>query len=59
MSRIDVVPADKDKFKVLVNFVQHGISYSTVALANQEAAKLKAEHYPKAEIHLSKAKVKA
>ena len=40
MSRIDVVPADKGKFKVLVNFVQHGVPYTTAALANQEAKKV-------------------
>jgi len=56
MSRIDVIPDEDDKFKVLINFVQQGVSYSTVALANQEAAKLRDAHYPKAEMHLAKEK---
>jgi hypothetical protein len=41
MSRIDVVPADKGKFKVLVNFVQRGIDYSSKSLAEHEADKLR------------------
>jgi len=37
MSRIDVVPAEKGKFKILVNFIQRGIEYVSPDLANQEA----------------------
>jgi hypothetical protein len=37
MSRIDVVPAEKGRFKVLVNFMQRGVAYSNPALANKEA----------------------
>ena len=48
MNRIDVVPAEDGKFKVLHNFIQHGISYSTKELAEQEANKLKEKFYPKA-----------
>lgn len=43
MAYISVVPAEKGKFKVLVNFIQRGISYSTQALAQKEANKIKAE----------------
>ena len=41
MSRIDVVPAEKGKFKVLVNFIQRGIEYSSKALAEHEADKIR------------------
>jgi hypothetical protein len=51
MSRIDVVHADKNKFKVLVNFIQRGIEFSSGKLANLEATKLQAE-YPQSELHL-------
>ena len=54
MSRIDVVPGDEHKFKVLVNFVQNGVELSSRDLANQEAVALKKKHYPKAEMHLCK-----
>ena len=54
MSRIDVVPAEKKKFKVLVNFIQKGIPFSSPELANSEAAKLHAEN-PRLELHLAKA----
>jgi hypothetical protein len=51
MSRIDVVPAEKHKFKVLVNFIQRGIDFTSDALANSEAVKLHAE-IPQCELHL-------
>ena len=41
MPNIIVVPAEKGKFKVLVNYVQRGIDYSSEALANQEADKVR------------------
>ena len=56
MSRIDVVPAEDDKWKVLVNFIQHGVDLVSPTLANQEAKKLKKEHYPGAIITLCKHK---
>ena len=40
MSRIDVVPAEKGTFKVLVNFIQRGVPYHSPRLANQEAKKV-------------------
>jgi len=40
MKNIIVVPAEKGKFKVLVDFIQRGIEYSSEALAKQEANKL-------------------
>ena len=52
MSRIDVVPAEKDKWKVLVNFIQHGVDFASPDLADSEAEKIKKEHYPKADMHL-------
>ena len=41
MKNVTVVPADKGKFKVLVNFIQRGIEYSSEALANIEADKVR------------------
>jgi hypothetical protein len=41
MNRIDVVESGK-KFKVLINFIQRGIDYSSATLANQEAIKIHA-----------------
>jgi hypothetical protein len=49
MSRIDVVPADKGKFKVMVNFIQRGVDYHTALLANQQA-KLELDKYPQAKV---------
>jgi len=51
MSRIDVVHADKNKFKIMINFVQRGIEFNSDALANQEAKKLHSQ-IPHAELHL-------
>jgi len=56
VSRIDVVPAEKQKWKVLVNFIQHGVDLVSPDLANQEATSLKKKHYPKAELNLCKRK---
>jgi len=36
-----VVPAEKGKFKVLVNFIQRGVEYSTRAIAEHEADKIR------------------
>lgn len=41
MNSIIVVPADDGKFKVLHNYIQHGINYSTEAQANKEANELR------------------
>ena len=42
MPSVVVVPAEKKgKFKVLVNFMQQGIDYSSKELADKEAAKLR------------------
>jgi hypothetical protein len=38
--------------RILVDFIQHGIHYSTVALANQEATKLHETTYPHAKLIL-------
>lgn len=37
MSKIMVVPGDKGKFKVMVNFIQYGCEYSNQAQAEKEA----------------------
>jgi len=37
MSRVDVIKAEKGKFKVLVNFIQQGVHYTTSSIANREA----------------------
>jgi hypothetical protein len=41
MNSIIVVPDEDGKYKVLHNFIQHGISYSSEAQANKEAQELK------------------
>jgi len=42
MNSIIVVPAEeKGKFKVLHNYIQHGIAYSSEIQANKEAELLK------------------
>ncbi len=43
MSHVSVVPAEKGKFKVLFNYLQRGIEYSSEELANKEANKIRAE----------------
>lgn len=53
MNRIDVVPADKGKFQVLVNFIRHGVELSSSSLANQTAAQIKSALYPAHELHLA------
>ena len=41
MNSIIVVPDEDGKYKVLHNYVQHGISYSSEIQANKEANELK------------------
>ena len=53
MSRIDVVPAEKHKFKVLVNFIQRGVDFSSGELANLQAKKIHC-NIPNAQLHLIK-----
>ena len=53
MSRIDVIPADKGKFKVMVNFIQNGVEYGSASQANQEASK-QLTHYPQATVNFIK-----
>jgi hypothetical protein len=44
MSRIDVVPAEKkNKFKVLVNFIQRGSDFSSAQVANTQAEQIHAK----------------
>jgi hypothetical protein len=52
---ITVVPADKGRFKVLVNFIQRGIEYSNAPLANHEAKKL-LDIYPHAMVSYAEEK---
>ena len=40
MPKSIVVTQDKDKYKVLVCFVQRGIQFSTLELANKEAERI-------------------
>lgn len=40
---IIVVPAEKGKHKVLVNYIQHGIAFASEALANKHADELRNE----------------
>jgi hypothetical protein len=54
MSRIDVVAADKGKYKVLVNFIQHGVELSDPNMANNAAIAVKKNHYKFATLNLVK-----
>jgi len=49
---IAVVPAEKKGYKVLVNWIQRGVVYSTSSIANQEAKKVKERVYPQAQLFL-------
>lgn len=51
MTLIVVTKADKG-YKVFVNWVQYGVTYHHLDLANNEATKLKTTHYPKARLIL-------
>jgi len=51
MSRIDV-RTDGDKCKIMVNFILRN-TYSSVALANNEAKKLHEKELPHAELNLA------
>jgi len=54
MASIVVTTAeDKKKFQVLVDFIQRGVDYSTVALANLEAQRLHDNEIPHASLMLS------
>ena len=53
MSRIDVVPAEKGKIAVLVNFgATARFEYSSKKVANNEARKIHRTTYPHCELHL-------
>ena len=55
MSRIDVVPADHGKFKVMVNMGANGCNtYSNAAHANKEATMLHDGQYPHHDLNLAK-----
>lgn len=41
MKNVVVVPSEKGKFKVLVNFIKRGVDYSTEALAEAQANKIR------------------
>lgn len=43
MPKVLVVPAEKGKYNVLVGYIQRGISYTSEAVANKEADKLRKE----------------
>ena len=51
MTHIDVLLAEKGKWKVCVNQVQHGPAYSSIPTANREAQKAKDKFYPQAIVH--------
>jgi hypothetical protein len=44
MPTIIVVPAEKGRFKVLVNYIQRGIEYATQELAEREANKIRQQY---------------
>jgi hypothetical protein len=41
---ISIEPAEKGKYKVLVNYIQQGIDYSSKELAEKEAEDFKRNH---------------
>jgi len=41
MPSVVVAPVGNGKYKVLINYVQHGIDYSSEALAQNEANKIR------------------
>jgi hypothetical protein len=41
MPKVHVVPAEKGRFKVLVNFIQQGVEYATQEQAEKEAKKIR------------------
>ena len=43
MSKVIVVPAEKNTFKVLVNYIQRGVNYASKEIAENEASKIRAE----------------
>jgi len=48
MNRIDVTPAERCKWRVLHNFIQYGIDFTTREQADKEAQTLKDKFYPTA-----------
>ena len=52
MSRIDVLRGEKGTYKVLVNFVQRGISFHSMSLANNLAKEIKERERPAADRNL-------
>ena len=47
MNNIIVAPSENGKYKVLYNYIQHGIEYSTEVQANKEANTLKEKIFGK------------
>ena len=54
MSRIDVISADKGKFKIMVNFIQWGAALSSAAIANREAQSFHDSERPTFDLNLVK-----
>lgn len=40
-NKVMVIKAGKNKFKVMVDFIQYGVEYSTQELADEQAKQLK------------------
>ena len=51
MCRIDVLAAERKGYRVMINFIQQGIVFSTPELANDKAKQAHAE-MPAADLHL-------
>ena len=51
MCRIDVLASKPKGYRVMINFIQRGITFSTPELANQKAQEAHKE-IPAAELHL-------
>ena len=45
MKNIKVIPIEKGKYKVLVNYIQHGINFSCKPLAEKHAEELRKQYH--------------
>jgi hypothetical protein len=55
---IQVVPEGKKKWKVLVDYIQHGAFYGNSSVANHEAVVFHTKHAPTAKLFLAEETVK-
>jgi len=41
---VQVLPGDKGKWRVMINFIQHGVQYQSKEIAESEANKVKSQN---------------